>query len=420
MFATHLEKTRQLAQQRAHLKIQSRIIARAAEILELKFSASDIRNGQVSVSARELGRSLSLQNRLPAICSAMGRIAREIPAFKLQGKNSGTELLLEVGSAKRLLAPHRVRLPSRFQGRLPGRVRVLVLGLFDPVSEQTYDDPFGRLNSDGRHRYELYPALGRLSKVQAINEIPPTMWPPLLLREFSIGFMDLVGELELPVALLSELHASGLTGQILDQSKPHYTFDAITAWLVTPDAVGLEIIVASFGRGSALPQAFKRRLAEWVERTRQAHPRLVIEPYALPPFARPQMSTSDFADALNHKLNLRPDLAPVNARERAATEFTILLRATYITQGFINLPAKHRDLFPSDNEPFSYQITAQGHSIQGKGHANLRANPNHVARLMLTSQFSRFLIDRGVVANTPALITVTREADEVKLEIQVG
>jgi len=65
-------------------------------------------------------------------------------------------------------------------------------------------------------------------------------------------------------------------------------------------------------------------------------------------------------------------------------------------------------LFPVDGETFNYRVEVNGEAMEWGGSANLRANVNHVARLMLSVRFGQFLVERGVQENAVATLEVER------------
>lgn len=415
-----IQAIRQYAEGRKHLKIQSNIIDRVAELVESKLFRGEFVKGRIEITAGEVGKSMGLANRLPAIVGALGRIATELEGCSIRGKNSKTTLLVNFDEVPEKPKPtDRVRIVHRFAGRTPGRVRILVLGLFAPLSEIEYDDFYARLNASGEFTTALYPALRLLSTNAAVRELPNELLPSLLQKEFAIGCMDVVESVEMPQSMLPAFRSQGFSA--LQSEHLTLSLDKISAWLESPDARDLQYIVASWGRGAMLPSGVRDALMAWAKEVRANHPGVVLDLFGLPGFARPQMSLQEFSDLLNAKFNFMPQAIVEPEPRQVLATFPVKLRKTYLRQGFLNIPAAHRELFPVDGETFGYQVEVNGETMEWGGSANLRANVNHVARLMLSVRFGQFLTERGVEENAVANVEVERSAGgEARVRIVVG
>lgn len=415
-----IEAIRQYADRRKHLKIQSSIIDRVAELVESKLSRGEFVKGRIEITAGEVGKSMGLANRLPAIVGALGRIVTEVERCSIRGKNSKTTLVVSVGAIPDKQKPaDRVRIVHRFAGRTPGRVRILVLGLFAPLSEVEYDDFYARLNASGEFTTALYPALRLLSTNSAVRDLANEMLPSLLQKEFAIGCMDVVEAVEMPQTMLSAFRSQGFSA--LQTEHLTLSLDKISAWLDSPDARDLQHIVASWGRGAMLPSGVRDAVLAWAQQVRASHPGVAMDLFGLPAFARPNLSVQEFSVLLNAKFNFTPQSIVETVPPQARATFQVKLRKTYLRQGFLNIPAAHRELFPVDGETFNYRVEVNGEAMELGGSANLRANVNHVARLMLSVRFGQFLIERGVQENAVATLDVERTVGgEARVRIVVG
>jgi hypothetical protein len=287
-----------------------------------------------------------------------------------------------------------------------------LLGVFSPDSYVAYDEFYGKLNADGAWTSILYPALLLLANDDALESIPKSELASLLAKRFKLGFFDLVQSLELPQDKWDQFQKTGPTIELLQAAKLNLAFDALDAWLNTPDSRDLRLILSSFGRGSSLPIDLRNRLDEWAEGVRSKYPHIQVDLYSLPAFGRLRMPLPEFAKLLEAKLMPSPE---PQAAVIVSDSFQVRLGKTYLTQSFINVPASKRELFPVDEESFRYRICIDGKSFSSHGRANLRANPNHVARLMLGKAFSNFMKLHEVAVGTVMTFSFTRDEGGVSL-----